>query len=74
MKAKHISHGVKIVDLEPGELHTAGVREGFIILAINQQRVSEPVDVVHLLEDFSGNVYLEGVYPDGTGAMYGLSL
>ncbi len=70
----NLPHGVKIVDLEPGELHTAGVREGFIIVAINQQRVSEPGDVVRLLEDFSGNVYLEGVYPDGTGAMYGLSL
>ena len=70
----NLPHGVQIVELEPGELDTAGVREGFIIVAINNQRVSEPADVVRLLEDFSGNVYLEGVYPDGTGAMYALSL
>ncbi len=70
----NLPHGVQIVELEPGELQAAGVREGFIILAINNQRVREPGDVVRLLQDYTGNVFLEGVYPDGTGAMYGLSL
>ena len=70
----NLPHGVQIVELEPGELQAAGVREGFIIVAINNQRVREPGEIVRLLDDFTGNVYLEGVYPDGTGAMYGLSL
>ncbi len=70
----NIPHGVQIVELDPGEFDTAGIGEGFIILGINRQRVSEPGHLVELLEDFSGNVYIEGVYPDGTSAMYGLSL
>ncbi|MFO7924514.1 MAG: trypsin-like peptidase domain-containing protein [Bacteroidales bacterium] len=66
--------GVQVTDLESGELQAVGMKEGFIIVSVNNQIVSEPSHIVRLLEDYSGNVYIEGVYPDGTGSVYAFSL
>lgn len=66
--------GVQVTDLESGKLQAVGMKEGFIIVSVNNQIVSEPSHIVRLLEDYSGNVYIEGVYPDGTGSVYAFSL
>jgi len=66
--------GVQVIELEPGELQAVGMKEGFIIVGINKQLVSDPAHIRHLLEDYSGNVFIEGVYPDGTDAVYAFSL
>ena len=66
--------GVQVTELESGPLKATGMREGFIIVAINKQLISEPIHVIRLLEDYSGNVYMEGVYPDGTRSVYAFSV
>ena len=66
--------GVQVTELENGPLKATGMREGFIIVAINKQLITEPMHVIRLLEDFSGNVYIEGVYPDGTRTVYAFSI
>ncbi len=70
----NIQNGVQVVELESGELRSAGVQEGFIIIAVNNHRVSEPSDILRLLQGHSGGVYIEGVYPDGTRAYYAFGL
>ncbi len=70
----NLSNGVQVVELERGTLSETGMRAGFIIIAINNVPISQPGDVARLLEDYSGNVYIEGVYPSGTGAVYTFSL
>lgn len=40
----------------------------------NQEAVSEPGDVERILSASRGGVLLEGVYPNGTKAYYGLGL
>ncbi len=66
--------GVQVIEIEPGELQAVGMREGFIIVGVNKQLVSEPAHIRRLLEDYSGNVFIEGVYPDGTESVYAFSL
>lgn len=74
LKQFNLPGGIQIIDLESGILESAGVREGFIIVAINNYPVREPSEIVRLLEDYSGGVYMEGIYPDGTTAVYTFSL
>lgn len=67
-----IEHGVKVVKLLQGKLKDAGVRGGFVIQFIDKNKVNSPDDVVNLLEDKSGGILIEGVYPDGTKAYYAI--
>ncbi len=66
--------GVQVTEIGPGELQAVGMGEGFIIVAINNQLVGEPAHIIYLLEDYSGNVVMEGVYPDGTASTYAFTL
>ncbi len=70
----NLTAGVQVIDIGPGPLQSSGVKEGFIILSINNQLVRQPIDIVNLLEDYSGNVYMEGVYPNGSSVVYTFSI
>ncbi len=73
-KELNLPGGVQAVEIESGELQSVGMKEGFIIVAVNKQLVAQPLHIIQLLEDYSGNVIIEGVYPDGTSATYAFSL
>ncbi len=66
--------GVQVTEIESGPLQSAGMREGFIIVGINNQLVQQPSHVLQLLEDYSGNVVIQGVYPDGSSATYAFNM
>ena len=57
-----------------GKFRASGIREGFIITRIDQQQVSTPADVEKAISNKRGGVLVEGVYPNGTKAYYGLGL
>lgn len=65
-----IENGVRVVSLKSGKLMKAGVREGFIILKINNKIVTEADEVEEIIKKISGGVYLEGIYPNGMKAYY----
>lgn len=69
-----IKHGVSVTKLEKGKLSEAGIREGFIILSIDNRPVKTPEDIENILSGRSGGVLLEGVYPNGIRAYYGFGL
>ncbi|MBN2818644.1 MAG: Do family serine endopeptidase [Bacteroidales bacterium] len=69
-----ISHGVKVTELKPGKLKAEGVKEGFVIIQINNQVVNRAADVERILENVDGGVYIEGVYPNGVVAYYAFGL
>ncbi len=66
--------GIQVTDIGPGEFQESGMREGFIIVGVNNQLIGEPSHIVQLLDDYSGNVVIQGVYPDGNTATYRFSL
>lgn len=60
-----LSYGVKITALSRGYLRELGLRDGFVITAINREPAKDPKLVGKYLEDFSGKLLLEGVAPNG---------
>jgi serine protease Do len=74
LRALRLEGGVKVTNVQGGKFRSSGIREGFIITGIDQQPVSSPEDVQRLLEQKRGGVLIEGYYPNGTKAYYGLGL
>ncbi|HEY0976311.1 MAG TPA: trypsin-like peptidase domain-containing protein [Flavobacteriales bacterium] len=74
MRALKIDGGVKVTNINGGKLRSSGIREGFIITRIDQQRMRTPEDVVKALENKQGGVLIEGIYPNGKQAYYGLGV
>ncbi|MBL7983819.1 MAG: trypsin-like peptidase domain-containing protein [Flavobacteriales bacterium] len=74
LTALRIENGVKVVSINGGKLRSTGIKEGFIITKVDQTRVREPKDVLQALEEKRGGVLIEGVYPNGQRAYYGLGV
>lgn len=69
------ANGVKIASLSPNsKLAGAGIKEGFIITSINKKKVSNSKETEEILENISGGVLIEGVYPNGMKAYYGFGM
>ncbi|MEJ5303317.1 MAG: Do family serine endopeptidase [Bacteroidales bacterium] len=69
-----IQSGVEVVELKPGALSAIGIKKGFIITRIDRIRVNTAKDVADALKGKRGGVLIEGVYPNGVRAYYGLGL
>ncbi len=65
-----IRNGLKIVDLNDGKMKDAGVKEGFIITDVNKRPVYEVKDLKYIINNASGGILIEGIYPDGELAYY----
>jgi len=70
----HIDGGAKVSQLTEGKLKDIGVKKGFIITKIDRQRVKSPKDISNILDDKSGGVLVEGVYPNGMRMYYAFGL
>ena len=74
-KAKYgINNGFKITSLDDGSLRRAGLRVGFIITGIDNRRMASMEDVEAALKGKQGGVLIEGIYPNGVRAYYGVGL
>lgn len=80
MRSLHISGGLQVSGLKDGKLKDAGVKDGFIILYINNARVSSVDDVekIHAAITKSNEpdkvMFLTGIYPTGKKAYYAVDL
>jgi serine protease Do len=74
LKRLNIENGLRISRLGGGKLRSAGIREGFIIIAIDKKKISSVNDLESALENKKGGVLIEGVYPNGMHAYYGFGL
>jgi S1-C subfamily serine protease len=62
------------VKLNKGKLLNAGIKEGFIITKIDRKPISSAKDVVNALQYKRGGALIEGVYPNGVRAYYGIGM
>ena len=62
--------GVKVKALKEGLLATAGIRENFIITAVDKRFVKSQKDIEEILTDKKGGVLVEGIYPNRMRAWY----
>lgn len=69
-----LNAGFKITRLDIGKLKDAGIKEGFIVVAIDRQQVRSLNDLEQGLESGQGGVLIEGIYPNGLRAYYGIGL
>ena len=69
-----INSGVKISKLGPGKLRMAGIKEGFIITKIDNQKITSPEELQAALESKKGGILIEGIYPNGLRAYYGFGM
>lgn len=75
-----LKSGLKVAGLTDGKFRTAGIREGFIILDINGQRVTSANDIEKIysaVKDSSSDdkvLFITGVYPTGRKTYYAVDL
>ena len=68
-----IRHGVQVSSLAPGAFSQAGIRKGFIITKINGEEIENAQQVEQAFSESEGGLLIEGVYPDGQKAYYGMA-
>ena len=70
----NIEGGAKIVDLDGGKWKEAGLKEGFIITGIDRQEIEGVEDLSAALGRSApgSGLLIEGVYPNGERAYYGM--
>jgi len=70
----NIEGGAKVAQLNQGALSDVGMKRGFIITKIDHQKVRSPEEVKNMLDEKSGGVLVEGVYPNGMRAYYAFGM
>jgi Do/DeqQ family serine protease len=67
-----IDGGIQVVEIEEGKWKNAGVRIGFIITHVDKIQVTNLDELTQILNDKSGGILIEGIYPNGEQAYYGM--
>lgn len=70
----NIDYGFKVVSVGNGKLKSSGISPGFILLAIDRKPVRSVQELKQSLTGREGGVLMEGVYPNGLRAYYGIGL
>lgn len=70
----NISGGLQVTTLMPGKLKRAGIEEQFIITKIDDKPMKTVKDFESAIDGKKGGVLIEGIYPNGMKAYYGLGL
>ncbi len=63
--------GVEIVSAGNGRIAKAGGEDGFIILYVNDKKVSKPQDVIDIAKKSNGAVFIEGLTASGRPGYFG---
>ncbi len=76
-----IRNGVELSDIDSNGLFAkAGIRDGFIILGVNGQRVAKPEQISSMAKSIiqaqGGDkvLFISGIYPSGKAAYYAVEL
>ncbi len=69
-----INHGQQVTKLTDGIFKTSGIRKGFIILKIGDNIINTEKDIDKALASKTGGILIEGIYPNGVRAYYGIGL
>jgi len=77
----NISYGVQVTGLTDGKLKDAGVRKGFVILKVNDQRVQSVAQLEDLVKSVQKEakfdergIFIVGMYPNGKISYYAIDL
>ena len=68
---KAAKKGVEIVSVGNGKIAKASGEDGFIILYVNDKKVSKPQDVIDIAKKSNGAVFIEGLTANGRPGYFG---
>ena len=74
MRRLGINNGLKVKKLDNGKLKSAGIKENFIITAIDHIAISSIDDLKKALNNKKNGMLIEGVYPNGLRYFYGFGM
>lgn len=81
LRQLEISNGLQVSGLKDGKFKDAGIKDGFIILDINNSRVSSPEDVENIYNaimksssEYDKVMFITGIYPTGKKVYYAVDL
>lgn len=75
-----VSYGVEVTGLLKGKMKDAGIQKGFVIMIINDQKISTPEQLEKLVDKvLKGNsddryIVVKGFYPNGRTKVYAIDL
>ena len=69
----NIEHGIQVDALAYGAFSQSGIRKGFIITAINGEKIQSAEQVARQFDSDEEGLLVEGVYPSGQKAYYGMA-
>ncbi len=69
-----IDYGLQVIKLKNGPLRQTGIHEGFIILKIGDKIIYTKQDIEKTIKANSGGLLIEGIYPNGLRAYYGIGI
>lgn len=75
-----VSYGIEVTGVLDGKLKDAGIRKGFIIMVVNDQKITKPEQlgmmVDKLMKGSADNQYLvvKGFYPNGRTKVFAIDL
>ncbi|MDH6341338.1 serine protease Do [Parabacteroides sp. PFB2-12] len=74
-----IRYGIEVSGVSNGKIKEAGITKGYIIMVVNEQRVSTPEEFEKIVESVmktSGDqvLFIKGMYPNGRSKYYAIDL
>lgn len=68
-----VESGVKVAKIGNGKWKRSNIREGFVITSVDNKKVNNTEELISILENKKGEgTLIEGVYPNGEKAYYGM--
>ena len=74
-----VSYGIEVNGISKGKVQEAGIRKGFIIMVVNDQKISTPEDLFRIVEKIQKGsseeqgLFIRGFYPDGRTRLYAIN-
>lgn len=79
-RAYGVSYGIEVTGVTSGKLKDAGIKKGFIIMIVNNQKITKPEDLEKLVDNIlqgrseDQGLFIKGFYPNGRTKYYAIDL
>lgn len=75
-----VNYGIEVVSVSNGKFREAGIKKGFVIMVVNDNRIASPDDLDRIVKDImAGNsedqgLFIKGFYGNGSVKHYAIDL
>ncbi len=69
-----INGGVQVSKVEKGIFQSAGIREGYIILSVNNKPINSVDQFQEIINSKNGSLLIDGIYPNGMKVYYAIGM